>query len=109
MSSPHDFKKVEALQHAFESVGFDTSKPALVGYVVDGMIQLLSGTHRHMAALRCDVMLPVTLWLRSDVEEMWGTELWSRVIEDMPVDELQSVFISDGPSRSPHLAVRLDY
>jgi hypothetical protein len=91
MESEHDRTKVAGLLAAFEVSGFDKKFPALIGYPVDGRIQLLSGTHRHRAAELCDVMLPVTLWLRSDVESSWGSfEEWSRIMRDVPVDELEN-------------------
>jgi len=72
MSSKHDFDKVAELTTAFLSNGFDKSKSVLIGYPREGRIQLLSGTHRHEAAKRSGVLLPVALWLRSDIENAWG-------------------------------------
>jgi hypothetical protein len=77
------------LEEAFRTQGFDPNEPALVGYPIDGRIQLLSGTHRHEAARRADIFLPVTLKLRSVVEGSWGTERWENLIEDVPVKELE--------------------
>jgi hypothetical protein len=73
MGSRHDREKVEALCTNFRfDGGFDREYPALVGYVRDGRVQLLSGTHRHRAALMAGVQLPVTLWRGSDVERALG-------------------------------------
>lgn len=84
-----DSLKVEMLEEAFRTQGFDPEKPALVGYPIDGRIQLLSGTHRHEAARRADIFLPVTLKLRSVVEGSWGTDRWNALIEDVPVKDLE--------------------
>lgn len=84
-----DSLKVEMLEEAFRTQGFDPKKPALVGYPIDGRIQLLSGTHRHEAARRADIFLPVTLKLRSVVEGSWGTDRWNSLIEDVPVKDLE--------------------
>jgi hypothetical protein len=86
-----DSLKVEALEAEFRAAGFGEDFPALVGYVLDGRVQLLSGTHRHEAARRAGVRLPVTLWLRSDVEGAWGREEeWAKLIADVPLKELRA-------------------
>lgn len=71
-----DSIKVERLTEAFARDGFDKTMPALVGYPLDGRVQLASGTHRHEAAKRAGIRLPVKLTLRSHVEAMWGTPAW---------------------------------
>lgn len=92
MESEHDLYKVIDLGNDFLIYGgFDCSKSALVGYVKAGRVQLLSGTHRHMAALNTDTKLPVVLWLGSDIEKAWGDlEKWRKVIEDIPVSTLET-------------------
>lgn len=91
MEAEHDRKKVKDLFDAFAAEGFNKKYPALVGYPNgEGRIQLLSGTHRHFAAVMAGILLPVTLWLRSDVEESWGMEEWARVMRDVPVEELEN-------------------
>ncbi len=107
MTSAHDAKKVDDLEEEFQKNGFNIDMPALVGYPLNGRIQLLSGTHRHLAASRCGIKLPVTLWLRSDVEETWGTELWDRTLEDISVRKLQEMNVKEGIVRSPFEAVDL--
>lgn len=88
MESKHDYVKVDMLSVAFEKNGFDKNCAALVGYPLNGRIQLLSGTHRHLAALKTGIKLPVTLWLRSYVEALWGTEDWDSLIQDISVNDL---------------------
>lgn len=53
-----DSLKVEALTEAFAKDGFDRDEPALVGYPLNGRIQLATGTHRHEAASRAGIRLP---------------------------------------------------
>ena len=107
LSDPHDADKVEDLRKQFASAGFDLNQPALVGYPLDNKIQLLSRTHRHLAAKLADTKLPVTLWLRSDVERMWGTELWTKVLEDIPVYKLMEWDIQDGFNIPPYEPINL--
>ena len=84
-----DSLKVEYLEDHFRREGFDKTKSALVGYPCDGMVQLLSGTHRHEAAKRAGILLPVTLELRSVVEAKWGTPAWDELIKDIAVQDLE--------------------
>ena len=92
MDSEHDRLKVLKLARAFEANGFDMEEPALVGYpALGGKVQLLSGTHRHRAAEMTGTLLPVTLWLRSNIEGYWGfLDEWRVVMRDIPARELAS-------------------
>lgn len=94
---PHEVRKQERLYpliEEFSSKGFDKSKPALIGYVLKGRIQLLSGTHRHKSAEITGIKIPVTLWRGDDIDQNWGQlEEWRRVMEDIPVSKLESVDI----------------
>ena len=99
--------KVKWLRKEFEKNGFDTNHSALVGYPSDGKIQLLSGTHRHRAAKQAGIKLPVTLWLRSDVERVWGTEDWKRLIEDVPVKDLECMELEDGFKIPPYDVINI--
>jgi hypothetical protein len=90
LREPHHYEKVNMLIARFDEAGFDRTHGALVGYPLNGRVQLLSGTHRHEAAVRAGIKLPVTLWLRSDVELAWGDlEEWKRLIQDVPVQVLE--------------------
>ncbi len=91
-----DSIKVEALTVEFVYDGFDPEQPALIGYPKNGRIQLLSGTHRHEAAKRAGIKLPVMLKLRSVVEAAWGTDAWEELIKDIPVQELEKYPIQEG-------------
>ena len=62
-----------------------------MGYPNNGRVQLLSGTHRHEAAKRTGIRLPIMLWLRSSVEKCWGElEHWLKLMRDIPVAELEN-------------------
>lgn len=101
-----DSIKVEFLTNCFLKDGFDPDQPALVGYPRDGRIQLLSGTHRHEAAKRANIKLPVTLKLRSIVEAAWGTPAWDELIQDIPVKDLEHSPVINAPP--PGLDERVD-
>jgi hypothetical protein len=105
MDSKHDYEKVAMLREAFDKNGFDKKKAALVGYPLDGKIQLMSGTHRHYAASQIGMKLPVTIWLRSDIEESWGTDEWNNKIADIPVCELETWQVKDGALRTQYPAI----
>lgn len=91
LTTARDADKVNMLMEAFAVRGFDKAHAALVGYPRDGRIQLLSGTHRHEAARRVGIKLPVTLWLQSTIEDGWGTlDDWQRIMKDIPVAILET-------------------
>lgn len=105
MDSPRDFNKVRDLATAFAEEGFDLDMPVLIGYPLNGRIQLLTGTHRHRAAEWTNTKLPVSLRLRSDVERLWGTGEWNELIKDTPVKELMNVVVEDGARIPPYQPV----
>lgn len=89
---PHaaDDAKMKIFVEKFERAGFDPDHPAVIGYPFNGRIQLLSGSHRFAAAKRLGLLLPVTLWLSSDVEKAWGNlEEWAKVMRQIPVKEFK--------------------
>jgi hypothetical protein len=91
---PHGYHepKVQRLVEALGFVGFDPRAPALVGYPLDGRVQLLSGTHRHEACRRLGLRVPVQLRLRSDVERAWGdVSVWEKIMEAEPAGEEVSI------------------
>ena len=77
-----------AIAGKFARDGFDARHSALVGYPLDGRVQLLSGTHRHEAAHRAHIRLPVRILPRSVVEALWGTPEWAVQVGDVPVPDL---------------------
>lgn len=91
----HDDIKVKWLEMMFKESGFSKDHSALVGYPLNGRIQLLSGTHRHEAAKRAGILLPVTLFLQSKVQAVWGTEGWKDLIKDIKVKDLECAEVPD--------------
>lgn len=87
---PHaaDDAKMQKFIKWFEKAGFDKDHPAIIGYPFNGKIQLLSGSHRWAAAKETNTMLPVTLWLKSDVEKAWGDLVeWAKIMKQIPVKD----------------------
>lgn len=91
-----DSYKVEWLTEAFARDGFDPDEPVLVGYPLHGRVQLLTGTHRHEAARRAGIRLPVRLILRSVWSAAWGTPRALDLTRDIPLAELSMVVVTDG-------------
>lgn len=77
-------EKVMDLAADFAENGWDTSCPPLIGYFVEGEIQLLSGTHRQAAAVIAGIKIPVLIWSKYTVEQAWGTDDWPRIMEGSP-------------------------
>lgn len=104
-----DSQKVEMLETAFRTAGFDKKQPALVGYPDgNGMIQLTSGTHRHTAGMRADIFLPVKIIPRAYVEAYWGKDEWfEKVMPDIPVEDLECAEVKEGTDY-PGIDERID-
>lgn len=96
LGAARDSTKVARLVTAFSGFGFDPTEPALVGYPLNGRIQLVTGTHRHCAAGLAKILLPVRIIMRSEVEATWGTDLWTQTIRDIPVRDLECVEVPEG-------------
>lgn len=86
--SPHynitDYKHVDTLVAAFRSAGWAVEKPALVGYrQSNGFIQLLSGTHRHAAAVQAGLQhIPVRIHHQRHVKAAWGDlDAWKVIMQ----------------------------
>ena len=80
---PHRVSRpVQVKQLAMEFVlnGWDTTKPALIGYECDGFVQLLNGSHRHAAALQANIYVPVIVWPYEQVERVWGRPEWLKLM-----------------------------
>lgn len=99
--------KVTWLTEAFAKDGFSKKHSALVGYPLNGRIQLLSGTHRLEAAKRAGIRIPVKMQLRSIVEATWGTDGWLELIKDIPVEDLEEAEVKEG-GEAPGLDERVD-
>lgn len=104
-----DSLKVERLTEAFRLNGFDPKEPALVGYPLNGKIQLLTGTHRHEAAQQAGIFLPVRIILRSDWEAAWGKPEAAALVSDVPLFELELKVVPEERPEPPGLDERMDF
>ena len=69
--------QVAELASQFREGGWDMSQPALIGYPYGEGIQLLSGTHRHAAAMEAGIRVPVKIVPYSEVWNSFGhLERW---------------------------------
>ena len=77
----HSDKLLELLE-AFQASGWDETQPALIGYPDGHGVQLLSGSHRHAAALRADIDIPVCVYPYATVRAAWGDlSTWQLIME----------------------------
>lgn len=102
-----DTIKVEMLEQAFRTRGFDKTKAALFGYPLNGKVQLLTGTHRHEAARRVGMYLPVRMTLRSVWYSIWGTDEAMQAAKDIPVCDLELVPVGE-PKPAPGIDEIID-
>ena len=89
---PTDFKSLIKLV-------IDLINPILVLLVGAALLVFFKG----LAAFIANIMLPVKLMLRSEVEAMWGTAKWNDFVADVPVKDLELV-----PVPAPTPAAGLD-
>lgn len=84
MVPPHKVTResdVIDLAEKFYCEGWDSTKPALVGYKYFNKIQLLSGTHRHAAALLADLeSIPVVVFEVDEITDAWGKPEWDYIM-----------------------------
>lgn len=82
-------QKIDRLEKAFRTFGFDMSKPALVGYPYEGKIQLLDGGHRTQAAHLAGRDLPVWVKSRVSMKAAYGTHGWEEFTHNnVPAQDL---------------------
>lgn len=65
-------EQVDTLYEAFRKAGWNPRAPWLLGYPYYHMIHLLSGTHRHEAARRANILIPVIVLPYLMVESRYG-------------------------------------
>jgi ParB-like chromosome segregation protein Spo0J len=74
----HD--QVESLAQDMAIQGW-VGKP-LVAYVNGTDIQLLNGTHRRAAAFKAGIKVPVIIYPKAVIEELWGNlEEWKMLMD----------------------------
>lgn len=74
------FEKFLELVSKFQNDGWDPLQPALLGY--DD--QLITGSHRWAAARKANILIPVIVYSRRFIEEVWGTDDWLSMIRSPP-------------------------
>lgn len=83
---PHrvtDEDRLGALVEALTD-GWGVGQPALIGYHIDGRVQLISGSHRHAAARINDQRIPVKVYSCSFIQSIWGTDDWLTLLASPP-------------------------
>jgi len=81
---PHKVARPEQvidLANSFVENGWDTTKPRLVAYPLNGRIQLLSGSHRWAAAQLADIEIPLAIVSYEVVKDTWGTDEWFQLMK----------------------------
>lgn len=75
-------EQVDELATLFSQSGWGAGYEALVGYVINGNLQLLSGTHRRAAAQQANIKIPVVIIPSDVVKTSWGhLESWNQVMK----------------------------
>lgn len=75
-------EKFDAIAASLAASGWKPDEPVLLGYEREGRVQLITGSHRHAAARALRLPLPVLI--RHDVDALWGTDGWVRMIAQPP-------------------------
>lgn len=74
---PHKATRPEQVHGLAASIECDGwNGPPLIGYKLGDEIQLLSGTHRTVAARMIGFDIPVVLYPYEIIEKVWGTQCW---------------------------------
>lgn len=75
-------------KEGYPGSGWDTKEPVLIGYPLDGRIQLLSGSHRWAAAKDAGIKIPVLMRQRSVIEASFGLlSEWEKIMKAPPSSE----------------------
>ncbi len=74
--------KLEQLISEFEVSGFNSAKSVLTGYYwkEENKVQLISGSHRWLAARYTQVDLPVKVYPFDYIQTIWGTDEWIQLL-----------------------------
>lgn len=81
---PHKVTHLEKfleLCDMFYTIGWDISKPPLLGYPIYKKIQLISGSHRWAAAVRANIKIPVIIYSYEQIYEIWGSDTWLLILD----------------------------
>ena len=86
--APHretDPDRTIMLMESLDRSGWRHDRPVLLGYRLDNRVQLISGTHRHIAAWRLDKLLPVILIPKDTIDALYGTDAWVTMMQNPPL------------------------
>jgi ParB-like nuclease domain len=84
----HEDKFEELVEQFLRREDWDLNRDALIGYPLNGRIQLLSGSHRWAAAKLAGIKIPVLVRQRSRIEEVFGNlDEWEKVMRPVPARE----------------------
>ena len=72
--------KVIDLANQFVESGWNTKHPRLIAYPFEKRLQLLSGSHRWIAARLAHIQIPVVVSHRT-VQALWGTDGWKTLMK----------------------------
>lgn len=83
-------RKLAELMTIFEyDQHWGKGEPVLLGYwAAPGLVQLISGTHRHAAAVTAGIQVPVAILSYAEAHGMWGTPGWEEFIANPPTFQL---------------------
>lgn len=80
---PHraDPVKVLHIRASMARDGWRQDCSVLVGYTVGNTIQLLSGSHRFVAAKQEGILIPLVLWAQTEIQDAWGDlDKWHKIM-----------------------------
>jgi ParB-like chromosome segregation protein Spo0J len=92
---PHRVSRIEQAENfavTFRKNGWDLQKPALIGYLWENKIQLLSGSHRYWGACRAGLnRIPVVIRTYKEVDTAWGNlSEWAEIMTAPKICECDS-------------------
>ena len=64
--------------------------PYLLGYPLDGYVQLVSGSHRYEACMQLGMKFPVAVASKNTIELIWGTDEWVDMMTTPPLYEAET-------------------
>ena len=84
---PHRITHESHLEILINSLknGWDLNCPVLIGYELDGLVQLISGSHRYEACRYNKLKLPVIIYEYNYIESIFGSNLWIDLVSNPPL------------------------
>lgn len=80
-------EKFDRLVASLAANGWRRDCPVLLGYEAedDGVVYLVSGSHRHAAAAALQQPIPVWVYTAEEIDTHWGHESWVQLIAHPPL------------------------